>query len=236
MLLFVVASCYVKFEPCQTFWANNSQHFLCSVIAEACAIMLDPFAQLSQHFWCHVRALHMLSKVLWLLSLPRCTVAPNIVGNCCIRLHTTTNTNATTPNKAGSCSIRLRVALLIPILEIPSCWDNSRIPWIRNTFVQNISYRILGVFSPVYFWKIPTVQRLILRCQLRSGRALKFISSKYSPCYLCSSLHLQQSRHNKCNWMSLRCCCTRHFLNSYGFQPCTRLYLKRRRRYNMYRY
>ena len=32
-----------------------------------------------------------------------------------------------------------------------------------------------------------------------SGRALKFISSKYSPCYLCSSLHLQQSRHNKCN-------------------------------------
>ena len=110
MLLFVVASCYAKFEPCQTFWANNSQHFLCSVIAETCAIMLDPFAQLSQHCWCHVRTLHMLSKVLWLLSLPRCTVAPNIVGNCCIRLHTIANTNATTPNKAGSCSIRLRVA------------------------------------------------------------------------------------------------------------------------------
>ena len=209
--------------------------------SQHCWELLHPFAYHYQHernnsqqSW---ELFHPLAcSFTNLLSLPRCTVAPNIVGNCCIRLHTTTNTNATTPNKAGSCSIRLRVALLIPILEIPSCWDNSRIPWIRNTFVQNISYRILGVFSPVYFWKIPTVQRLILRCQLRSGRALKFISSKYSPCYLCSSLHLQQSRHNKCNWMSLRCCCTRHFLNSYGFQRCTRLYLKRRRRYNMYRY
>ena len=30
-------------------WATNSQHFLCSVIAEASATMLDPFAQLYQH-------------------------------------------------------------------------------------------------------------------------------------------------------------------------------------------
>ena len=173
MLLFVVASCYAKFEPCQTFWANNSQHFLCSVIAEACAIMLDPFAQLSQHFWCHVRALHMVSKVLWLLSLPRWTVAPNIVGNCCIRLHTTANTNATTPNKAGSCSIRLRVALLIPILEIPNCWDNSRIPWIRKTFVQNISYRSTWSIQPAIFLENTHSQKINIKVSVKVRKSVK---------------------------------------------------------------
>ena len=30
--------------------------------------------------------------------LPRCTAGPNIVGSCCIRVHTSANTDATTPN------------------------------------------------------------------------------------------------------------------------------------------
>ena len=32
--------------------------------------MLDPFAQLFQHYWGHARALHMVSKLLWVASFP----------------------------------------------------------------------------------------------------------------------------------------------------------------------
>ena len=73
--------------------ANNSQHFFCSVIAEA--TMLDPFAQLFQHCWGNARSLRILHKDLWVVSFPRCTAGPKLVGSCCIRLHTT---DATTPN------------------------------------------------------------------------------------------------------------------------------------------
>ena len=58
---------------------------------------LDPLAQLFQRCWGHARALHKVSKVLWVVSFPQCTVGLNIVGSCCIRFHTTANTNATTP-------------------------------------------------------------------------------------------------------------------------------------------
>ena len=40
-------------------------------------------------------------KVVWVVSFPRCTVGNNIVGSCCIRLHLTANTDATSPNIAG---------------------------------------------------------------------------------------------------------------------------------------
>ena len=33
-------------------------------------------------------------KDLWVVSFPRCTEGPNIVGSCCIRLQTTVNTDA----------------------------------------------------------------------------------------------------------------------------------------------
>ena len=98
-LLHVVGSCRVKFETGQTFEPATPNIFW-SMIAEA---------------WCHARALHMVSfqncfirksssrvyKVLWVVSFPRCTVGNNIVGSCCIRLHLTANTDATTPNTAG---------------------------------------------------------------------------------------------------------------------------------------
>ena len=54
--------------------------------------MLDPFAQLFQHCWGHACSLRVAYKDLWVVSFPRCTVGPNIVGSCCIRLHTTANT------------------------------------------------------------------------------------------------------------------------------------------------
>ena len=56
------------------------------------ATMLDPFAQLFQHSRGHERALNMVflesAKSSWVVSFPRSTAGPNIVGRCCIRLHT----------------------------------------------------------------------------------------------------------------------------------------------------
>ena len=49
------------------------------------ATMLDPFAQLSQHCWGRARSLRMVFKDLWVVSFPRCTAGPDIVGNCYIR-------------------------------------------------------------------------------------------------------------------------------------------------------
>ena len=54
-------------------------------------------AQLFQHCWGHSRPLHMVSKVLGVVSFPRCTASPNIVGSCYFRLPTTANTDATNP-------------------------------------------------------------------------------------------------------------------------------------------
>ena len=59
---------------------------------------MDPFAQLFQHCWGHARSFRVVYKDLWVVSFPRCTAGPNIVGSCCIRLHTPVNTHATTPN------------------------------------------------------------------------------------------------------------------------------------------
>ena len=54
----------------------------------------------------------------FILHMMHCS--SNIAGSCCIRLYTTTNTDATAPNNVGSCCVRLHVALLIPKLEIPN--------------------------------------------------------------------------------------------------------------------
>ena len=61
-------------------------------------LRLDPFAQLFQHCWGHTRSLRMDYKDLWVVFFPRCTVGSKLVGSRCIRLHTTANTHATTPN------------------------------------------------------------------------------------------------------------------------------------------
>ena len=58
-------------------------------------------AQLFHHRWGHVRTLHVVSKVLKAVFVLRCTADPNIDGSCCIRLHTTANTNTTTPAIVG---------------------------------------------------------------------------------------------------------------------------------------
>ena len=64
--------------------------------------MLDPFAQLFQHCWGHARSLCKVYKDLWVVSLPRCPAGSNIVGSCCICLHTAANTHETYPNIVGA--------------------------------------------------------------------------------------------------------------------------------------
>ena len=68
-------------------------------VAQQCWI--HPFAQLFQHCWGQARSLRMDYKDLWVVFFPRCTAGPKLVGSCCIRLHTTANTHATTANIVG---------------------------------------------------------------------------------------------------------------------------------------
>ena len=96
MMLDVVACCYAKIETSQTFQPTTPNISFLPWSSKLSATMLDPFAQLFQHCWGRARSLHMVYKDLWVVSFPRCTAGPNIVGSCCIRLHTTANTHATT--------------------------------------------------------------------------------------------------------------------------------------------
>ena len=107
-LLHVVTCCCVllgvrrKVLTRSNFWVNNSPNFFKFVpwSPKLSATML-PFALFFQHYWGHACALHLVSKVLWVVSFPRCTACPNIVRSCCICLHITANIDATTPIIVG---------------------------------------------------------------------------------------------------------------------------------------
>ena len=102
MLLDVVACCCAKFETGQTLQPATPNISFVRCSPKRSATMLDPFAQLFQHCWGHALSLCMVYKDLWVVSFPRCTAGSNLVGSCCIRLHTTANTRATTPNIVGA--------------------------------------------------------------------------------------------------------------------------------------
>ena len=103
ILLNVVASCCVllgvvveSLKPVKLFSQRLPTFLLfCDHAPKRSATMLDPFAPLFQHCWGHARAQYtwpctwspMVSKVLWVVSFPRCTPEPKIVGSCCIRFH-----------------------------------------------------------------------------------------------------------------------------------------------------
>ena len=61
-----------------------------------------------RHCWGHAGALHTVSKVFWVVSFPRYTAGLNIVGSCRIRLHTTANTDATTPSIVGTTTLGVK--------------------------------------------------------------------------------------------------------------------------------
>ena len=100
-LLHVIGRYSAKFEGGQMFEPITPNISFVPWSLKRSATMLDPFAQLFQHCWGQAHAWHMVSKVLGVVSFPRCTAGTNIVGTCCIRLHTTANTDATTPKIVG---------------------------------------------------------------------------------------------------------------------------------------
>ena len=62
---------------------------------------------LTQHCWGHAYALHMVCKVLRVVSFPQCTAGPNIVGSCCIcSTPLPTWMQLSRANNVGSCSMR----------------------------------------------------------------------------------------------------------------------------------
>ena len=85
--------------------------------------------------WGHARGLHMVFKVLWVVSFPRCTAGPNIDGSCYIRVHTSANTDATTPNIADP--VRLYIVLA----------DNTN--RVKEKFCTVIVVFVLVLYSPL---------------------------------------------------------------------------------------
>ena len=110
MLLLVVAP---SLKPVKLFRTTSNISFV-PWSPKRSATMFDPFAQLFDHCWGHARSLRMVCKDLWVVSFPRCTAGPNIVGSCCIRLHTTANTHATTPNIVGATTLRVVASVCTP--------------------------------------------------------------------------------------------------------------------------
>ena len=99
-----VACCCVRVflgpEYLRKVW-NRSNFLWNSWSLKRSATLLDPFVQLSQHSWGLARVLGVVYKVSWAASFPRYTEGSSIVGNCCIRLRITANTDVTTPNIVG---------------------------------------------------------------------------------------------------------------------------------------
>ena len=81
----------------------------------------------------HARSLRMVYKDLWVASFPRCTAGPTIVGSCCIRLHTTANTHATTPNILGATMLGVVASVCTQFKRI---WKKSQMEgkgcWVRG--------------------------------------------------------------------------------------------------------
>ena len=106
-----------KFLVKQCFFANCLLLVACCMLFDIVAQSLKPvklFSQqlatfllfrvhlgVAQQCWAHARSLRIVYKDLRVVSFPRFTAGPNIFGSCCIRLHTTANTHATTPNIVG---------------------------------------------------------------------------------------------------------------------------------------
>ena len=94
-----------------TLLANNSQHCWMLHVASVCTPYCMLLRRVSKRSnFCtalptllgpRTRSTHGLLldyKVLWVVFFPWCTAGLNIVGSCCFSLHTTANTDATSPN------------------------------------------------------------------------------------------------------------------------------------------
>ena len=106
--------------------------------------MLDPFAQLFQHCWGHVRSLRIDYKLrdTGVVFFPRCSAGPKLFGSCYTRLHTTANTRQTTPNIVGATMLGVAYAhyALITSLGTQGLYSSHDAVQVPN---------FLGVVTPV---------------------------------------------------------------------------------------
>ena len=79
ILLHVVGSCCAKFQTGQTLEPTTPNIYFVWWSSKRSTTMLNPFAQL-------FHAVSQGYKILWVVSFPRCTISPKMVGSCCIRL------------------------------------------------------------------------------------------------------------------------------------------------------
>ena len=129
MLLDAVTCCCAKFETRQTFQPTTPNISFVPWSPKRSATMLDPFAQLFQHCWGHARLLCMVYKDLWVVSFPRCTAGPNIVGSCW-----------------SVCSPLPRRTQQLPTLLAQQCWELLR-PFARCLKVNQNSLFMQDSFS-----------------------------------------------------------------------------------------
>ena len=76
-------------------------------------------SQFYQRCWGHPCSLRMDYKDLWVVFFPRCTAGAKLVGSCCIRLHTTANTHATTANTVGA----TKLGVVAPVCTQPNIYE-----------------------------------------------------------------------------------------------------------------
>ena len=103
----------------------------------ACCWMLLLFSQQLPTFLLfhdpNARLLRMDYKDLWVVFFLQCTAGPKLVGSCCIHLHTTTNTHATTPNIVGATVL----GVVAPVCTQP----NVKRPTAPSGTVPPITFR-----------------------------------------------------------------------------------------------
>ena len=142
-LLHVVGCCCAllrKVWNLSNFSANNSQHFFCSVITEAWRNNGGSvWTTLPTLLGSRICSLRMVYKDVWVVSFARCTVDASNVRSCCIRLHTTANTDATTPNIVGATMLGVVASVYMQpnsfskffLVSVYNIWCNA---WQANLF------------------------------------------------------------------------------------------------------
>ena len=121
-----VQSCCFTYRTYCFFWRSR-----CRPRRWILKSLMDPFAQLFQLDKGNARSLHVVFKVLCVVFFPKCSAGPNIiVGKCCIRLHTTANTDANNSqsfwlNNVWNCCVRLQVATSVTRLKLCASIPNN---------------------------------------------------------------------------------------------------------------
>ena len=137
-------------------------------VAQQCWIRLHCSSNIVGATHAHI---HMISKVVWDVSFPRYTACPNLVGSCCIHLHTTANTHATTPNIAGPTMLGVVASVCTPLptrtqqlttLLGQQCWE---------LFVPlHVDLHCYAGWEPVNCWQVFPNQKRTLQAVMGDSK------------------------------------------------------------------